>query len=129
MYCMNCGTHLPDSANFCLHCGTAQRTNVVSPIRLKTQMLEIKLHIESTGGFFGWPKGTFNAVSATGESLSKSLKFEFGFDRSGDDFDIYETPDLRQILGNFIDTLSADGWQLQPQKGKHWYSFILQRQI
>jgi hypothetical protein len=54
MFCVNCGTQLPDDANFCLKCGKAQangtHTNVNNSIRWDYKDILIPLNLSYGGG-------------------------------------------------------------------------------
>ena len=77
----------------------------------------------------GSPKGRFQAVSVTGETIDKSLQFKIDFRLYSENGmrDIYESPQVRQALGELVGRLTSIGWQLETNKGKYWYSYVLRR--
>ena len=75
MFCMGCGTELPDDANFCLKCGRPQRGGAVpqstGPLRLET--CEIKYRSLNVPIMFGSP-----TMEWWGSSIGPSGQYDAG---------------------------------------------------
>lgn len=113
MFCIECGTELPEGANFCWKCGRPQQTNTSNSSGStidndpKYEICEIQRRTVKRGipGFkaeilcleakaFG-PKGTYVAA--------KSQEFKF-----------YSEKNLLNAYENFVNLLIKDGWELLP---------------
>lgn len=57
MYCVKCGTQLPDSASFCLSCGTPQKVGLASPA-VPASSTEFPVAIDSVLLWTGGPHET-----------------------------------------------------------------------
>ncbi len=134
MFCVACGTQLPDEANFCLKCGKPQKADVRAPEPApKYETCEIKFEVVKEA-LFGvgdddlrfWaealgPQGIYNA----GES--PVFKGTGGWAGPSKDQGLSALNALLQKLG-------GDGWDPlvpnpQHPDPQHWYGYRLQRRI
>jgi hypothetical protein len=124
MFCINCGTELPDEANFCLRCGKPQEEGVkVEEPRWET--CEI-LHTTLNAPWFGdyekqfWaaaigPQGKYNAgESPVFESLYTSP--------SGSSQEAIDAHDA------LIKTLLEDGWEPIGDR-RYWWGDRFRRRV
>lgn len=140
IYCMQCGTQLPDTAMFCLKCGkpvggAVQSTPQPEP---KWEYCEIvyddpqskrkKAWTKTYSDIIFWakgvgPAGTFNALPDE-EFLGKIA--EWGWDK------VYPSTDSdadRKAVDALIARLGETGWELLPSKGESWFSYKFRRKV
>jgi hypothetical protein len=125
MYCINCGTQLPDEANFCLNCGKPQKAET-RPDEIKLETCEIVWEWVSRGTFgMGATKMTFRAkaIGPNGTYFAGTSEV-FSGQQDGPN-----SGEQNQVaaLDNFINKLTQDGWQ-QSTRGLDWFSYRFQRQ-
>ncbi|MBM3188248.1 MAG: zinc ribbon domain-containing protein [Chloroflexi bacterium] len=68
MFCAKCGTKLPDEANYCWHCGEAQKDDI--QVQESTfEICEIVYSVVEPAGLFSAGKGQFwaRAIGPTGQ--------------------------------------------------------------
>ncbi len=127
MFCSNCGTQLPDEANFCWKCGKPQKTGVqvdepkwetceivYADIRLAGPLSRtIQFWAKAVG-----PLGVYNA--------GESTKVKAGVS------DSYEPCEWNNkhvtAVNSLVAQLAKDNWQPLP-RGQYWYSYRFQRQV
>lgn len=118
MFCSNCGTQLPDDANFCMKCGKQLKEGLSQP-ELQPETCEItcatlrkplfgdytlQFWAEATG-----PNGHYNA--------DESLVFK------GPGWVDLESPQTRAALHSLIEKLGKDGWESLDTHGECSYSY------
>ncbi|MFZ4664567.1 MAG: zinc-ribbon domain-containing protein [Caldilineaceae bacterium] len=123
MYCLNCGTQVPEGANFCLKCGSKLK-DIPIPSQGYWETCTIELSSKSGLWKTTWqywakviaPKGIYSAaVSETWKTWGS----------------IFSDPRLLseyswksdKILDDFVAHLISTGWQLTNHTGRHHYSF------
>jgi hypothetical protein len=123
MYCISCGTELPDNAVFCSKCGKSQKISTAPEIR-KSETCEIiyvlvqpvdwesitrfKFVAEAVG-----PNGKDNIL----ETVTLGIKGNVQIERSY--WGIF--------VDELIDLLLLDGWQPSESRGENWWSYRFRR--
>jgi hypothetical protein len=124
MYCSNCGTQLPDDANFCLKCGKPQKENV-SFDESKYETCEIVFEWVSKGTLgMGATKMRFWAKAIGAEGIYNAGRSDvFSGWQLGPD-----ASETKQVnaLNQFIDRLASNGWE-PLTRGECWFSYRFQR--
>lgn len=128
MYCSNCGTKLPEPANFCSRCGTAC---CADPEQKVVIWDECEIQFERTGekGLL-FPKdiGIFRALrplAAKGSCVAQSKEIAL-------DCLHFAGPDKKikrhqQAFNELEEELFKDGWARGGQPGKLWYNKCYRR--
>lgn len=130
MYCVSCGTQLPDEANFCWKCGKPQKSGIRAD-EPQWEICEIdwrSIKIKS-GGLFGLgdtsTEGYYfaTAIGPKGQyEVAKSKTFHvLGYRPASD------TPD--EHLQALISQLVNNGWEPQGRKGNTRYDYSFRRRI
>ena len=124
MLCPTCASRLPDDANYCLHCGKAQRRDGLVPV-MRRDICEIYRSQEHGEWFEGgdtfWeaiaigPQGR-SSVGRSGTCPRKAV----GSAREVKHADV--------VLDLLITQLVQDEWQPLP-RGPEWYSYRFERQV
>ena len=128
MFCINCGTELPDKANFCFKCGKPQGQELPKE-EIKWEMCEIvweqansllnSILIRSVGCFTARAIGV-NGVYIAGKTQSLS-------------FSDYPPPrhnkDVQQAINDLAAQLGTDGWEPIETKGVYWFEYRFRRKI
>jgi hypothetical protein len=124
MYCMNCGTQLPDTAKFCAKCGQPTATNasavpVPEPNVECWETCEIVFAVIRKP-LFGEAELHFIAQAAGphgGYKAGESLVFKGSPDGPQPD-------NLRHAaaLSDLVKSMVRDGWELEGESGQAWYS-------
>ena len=127
MYCVKCGTQLPDHANFCFKCGVPQKGGVPAAAS-SNRVVEIQMGYVEESGFLGKKmRHVFKAVDiGSGNVVAQSATFRA--DRYLDDSSqvrYRESYEAKQILQSLMSELSRKGWSPEPRKGEFWYSYFL----
>lgn len=141
MFCNKCGTNLPDEAQYCHQCGTAQNPTqkVQAPeqswevCEIVWQFLPYSVSIfsrESKRKYRFWaqaigPSGRYDAGSVEFDAVIGSLThspLEHANEGSTEN-EIAKTT----ALDNLIQQLVSDGWQAAETRGSHWFSFRFRR--
>jgi len=121
MFCSNCGTQLPDEANFCLKCGKAQQGTATTSNDNQYEHCRIEL-IELGYRLFQGTVYRFdaNAIGTEGPYVAGQSK-EFSIN----------TGDREQlpILNALIRHLVADSWEAVETKGAQWYQHSFRRRV
>jgi hypothetical protein len=92
MFCINCGTQLPDNANFCLKCGTPQangaQASASRPIRWEYKDLRVPVDLR-------WGNGNIpdRIYSEADKAVLQSLQ-----EQSKDGWECEGTSDIRRLL-------------------------------
>ena len=120
MYCMNCGSPLPNNANFCLKCSKSQRENVQTPQQKPEQWETCEIvwtEVQKGGLFKGgsimyWARATGpNGVYLAAQSevikvLGAAVLFDiFHFDMKSETFQ-----KERKAVESLVAQLQRDGW-------------------
>lgn len=122
MICLNCGTQLPEDANFCSKCGKPQRGGTRTESH-KWELCEIKVKFyrgifDSNFSFCAesiGPKGPY--------SISESKKFNINPDAAR----LSQKETVQLSLNKLMTLLIQDGWELLPEQGSSWYSYKFRR--
>ena len=126
MYCMSCGTELPEHAKFCLECGRPTRpgtpTEREGPRWEYCEIVWSKIRsVPATLQFWAsaiGPKGLYSA----GASPEWSLFFGEPYPRRDRNSD-------RRAHEELIEMLLDDGWEPTGEKGEYWYEDRFRRRI
>jgi|688.fasta_scaffold309282_2 hypothetical protein len=139
MFCSNCGTQLPNDANFCLKCG--QRLRAVASPQTVYEICEVRLdRVEPNGcilaifqQFYCYFKaeviGGGRRVIARTSDMKYSTRWLDGSKwGDADYFDaVEEREEYRAAVDSLIGELTKEDWQLLPEPGKYWYSYKLRK--
>lgn len=104
MFCSNCGTHLPDNANFCSSCGKALKDTLPQTVS-SYETCEIVRRTTNRGGIFREPKFRFVA-----EAIGPNGVYDAAISKTELRYDWYDR-EFYQTLESFIGELTADGWE------------------
>ena len=138
MFCVYCGTQLPEYANFCSHCGkkveTLRSAEEQKPsVKVKTppafaECEIVYVSVQEKIGLFPKEKGRFEVIADSGgerQVLASSPVFEL------DGFNLYGPQEKnarhRQPLEELADALEQDGWVRRKKKGSIWYNYKFER--
>lgn len=122
MYCIHCGTELPDQANFCWQCGKPQRAQAPSPAahELRWESCQIEWAVVSSAPSQAklWAdargsQGSYNA----GEVLYAVPVL---------------TPGSKQTESahkELVAQLTRAGWEALPERGEAWFNTRFRRRI
>jgi zinc ribbon protein len=127
MYCIGCGTELPDDANFCLRCGKPQKKGVKiadeSVTEAKYETCEIGWDKAGLLSLEFWAK----AIGPNGVYNAGEVKFTPGPFRQREYPDNDES-NACEALNTLIKQLTQDGWQ-PLTRGPYWYNYRFQRRV
>lgn len=128
MFCIKCGTQLPDEANFCWKCGMPQRADVQVD-EPKWETCEIWFDHVKNGGLFASGKLKFwaRAVGAQGVYTAGASEIWTYSPRQSQSPD-NERSEVRALHGNLIDKLVKDGWE-SVGHGSCWYNDKFRRRV
>lgn len=130
MFCIACGTELPDEAKFCFKCG---KPTPCGEIKIKIPEETCEIVYEITGEKHGiYPRTLLRfkaqAQKADGEYCAGvSNEFEASI------FDYPGRPEKKnkkhkKALELLTEKLKQNGWQEKESKGKEWFSFQFRRE-
>jgi hypothetical protein len=129
MYCSNCGTELPDNANFCVKCGKPQREGA-QPIAVKYETCVIMWKTKDTK--IKWIGKTETEMSFWAEAIGSKGLYNAGESESvifyGDYPSIQQNDKAEAAVNSLIKKLGSDGWE-STGKGKSWYGYTFRRVI
>ncbi len=133
IYCMHCGTQLPDIASFCLKCGKPVKDATTSNVQPEPRWEYCEI-VCQTAGFLG-RKSYFagQSVGAQGVYIAARSTKTFGTIPTSRG-DAPETNawgserKSKEALNELIAILSADGWQ-PSGKGEEWWEYKYRRQV
>jgi len=129
MYCRNCGTELPDNANYCLKCGKPQVADIAQLEESRWEKCEIEReYLTSTiAGAMGWGgnKVCFEAKAIGVDGFYIAGKSEVFKELNVDAPITKEIP----ILEVLVAKLAKDDWEPMETKGEHWYSYRFKRLV
>jgi hypothetical protein len=126
MFCMQCGTQLPDEANFCIKCGLAQRQAVVPQTNAIDQweICEILYTcVQEKWGII--PKDVIQFIAmAKGFNGEYQAAASKSFELTGFQFDGPSGKSKRHTtaLEELIELLTQEGWEPLSDKGPNWFS-------
>ncbi len=123
MFCLSCGTQLPEDANYCLKCGKPQKSNVQSVThsnQIQWETCEIQWVSESdffnTKGYFEakaiGPNGVYGAAKTGAFKVKKSIVgVPLPYDANG-----------KETYERLVAHLVQEGWEPIGIKGPDWFS-------
>jgi len=133
IYCIHCGTQLPDSASFCLKCGKPVKDakTLTARTELRWEYCEI---VCIRNGFLGG-KSYFmaQAVGSNGRYEAARSTKPFGTipTTNGDEPETHawgSEKKAKAALDEIIATLHSDGWE-PAGKGSEWWEYKFRRQV
>lgn len=115
MFCSNCGTNLPDGANFCLTCGKPQTQGLPADAP-KSETCEINYKVTHDG--LTGTRGYFcvDAIGPDGPYMAnRSEEFSCGYNTW--------TPGVNHAPRHkaLVDSLVKDGWEPTGDRGEAWW--------
>jgi len=129
MYCINCGTQLPDDAGFCLKCGTAQKPGPrfgepkwetceiqIEDIKLESNPIRL---IPILGDLVAFVFGLRDITRCRYVVRSIGPKGMHTIADTG-------LVSQREGLENLIARLAQDGWE-SSGRGEQWYNYKFRR--
>src|SRR5947209_1937589 len=129
MYCISCGTQLPDDATFCLKCGTPQGAGVQARTGVP-QWETCEILWEETG--YDWSRFSNTIrfwVQRIGPDGTKTIAATERLAAPSPNIGLKKT---QQMLYDAVDQLKAkllsDGWEPTGQ-GIPWYSLTFRRRF
>jgi len=125
MYCSDCGTQLPERANFCWQCGKAQNT-AAKTSKVQEETCEIDFEHVAYRVFSNRWKFWAKAIGAKGIYHAGESPVFDGEHPSGM---THPVPQVRAALDKLTEKLVRDGWQPTGNKGGFWYSYMFKRQV
>jgi ribosomal protein L7/L12 len=128
MFCSNCGTQIPDEANFCWKCGKPQNKDIETYQEAKWENCEI-LWNETWTSFTGNNTGFFSAeaINPYGKYRARRTKeFKLGI---GGHSPSTDRRDQWNIHKAFVEQLLQDGWQATGDRGEAWWAIRFKRQV
>lgn len=126
MFCSNCGTQIPDEANFCWKCGKPQKKDFEPSHQVQLEYCEVMWY-EISASFTGNNKGYFyaEAINPHGKYTTRETKaFNLGLGGHLPSADRQGT-----IHKEFVDQLLQDGWQATGDRGEAWWALRFKRQV
>lgn len=134
MDCKNCGTQLPEDANFCLKCGRPQ-TDGATGGEPKLEVCIIDFSVEEKSGFLKPPKIKFvaQAMNPYGKYITnhspvingeRSYEVEFPPENNQEDYDA-----ALQALTDLTHELEKSGWKMIGTTGKKYWQLRFRRQM
>ena len=126
MFCVNCGTQLPEDSNFCLKCGKAQKAGVQAD-EPKYETCEIVWYLDKGNNM------PFKKYKMYFWAQAIGTKGVYCADKSPVFSSFAPYPDARNenqvaLLNEFINKLVSDGWQ-SLTRGQDWFSYRFQRKV
>jgi hypothetical protein len=130
MFCGNCGTQIPDEANFCWKCGKSVTEGVT------TEAAEVRWESAEIGYEHVSPKSALDYFlnKYHGYFTAKAIGLNGVYDagktptfitpRGEPDSHDYEAV---QSVNNLIAQLARDGWEPVETKGSQWYNYKFRR--
>ena len=118
MFCMACGSELPDDANFCLKCGRPQRGGVTLEKAALTryEICEIRSIMLKRAGTFSGPLCQFQAMTGGPDGRQAVLKSE-----TFRGLPEFEEKRAKPALDGLITELTRDGWEFDGSyDGWYW---------
>jgi hypothetical protein len=127
MFCGNCGTEIPDEANFCWKCGKPQKPGVQVD-ESRWEMCEIEReYIGSIGRFLALQdQFKFIAKAIGPQGVYNAGETPLFLDRPANVKDREEQQKLLPIL---IAYLVKNGWEPVETSGRGWYSYKFRRRV
>lgn len=119
MFCINCGTQLPEEANFCWKCGRSQKPGVQTE-EPKWETCEIEPEQENAGllrTMFSLQTDRYNYVAKAVGPKGIYMVAETGF------VDNHE-----KAVQTLVSQLVQQGWESMG-KGERWYSYKFRRRV
>lgn len=126
MFCINCGTSLPDEAIFCIKCGKPQKPGVQEAEKTEwiTETCEINYKITHDG--LTGTRGYFcaDAIGTSGLFMAgRSLEFGCGYNTwlpESNNASHYKT---------LVENLVKDSWESTGERGEHWWNSRFRRKV
>jgi hypothetical protein len=136
MFCINCGTQLPDEAKFCWKCGTPQKSSVQAD-ELKWETCEIVWKMTSGAlglilGPIAGVKGYFwaKAIGPSGVYVAgKSQTIWVGNFYTGGPLPRERNQAHFAAHNALVAQLVNDGWEPTGDKGAEWWSNRFRRRV
>ncbi len=143
MFCVNCGTQLPDDANFCGKCGTPQKSGSrigEGPTGTKWETCEI---VREEAVPSNWTESFTNALSAMvmnpdpnkarfvkyiAKAVGVAGVYVAGEAKGKFDKGDRDSRSAVQSVETLVGKLAKDGWEPMG-KGEQWYNYKFKRPV
>lgn len=135
MYCLRCGTELPQDANFCYKCGTPVGKTGETSESTKWEYCEIlyKYEYRKKGIFSGEPTVTFlaDAVGPTGSYTAAEAQSYKGGNLYGP---VANNSKKESALADnahkqLVQQLISEGWEATSERGEYWWQLRFKRRV
>lgn len=126
MFCISCGTQLPDEAGFCWKCGKPQKQSLQAH-EPKWETCEI-LYEQVSESLWGASSGYFHAKAIGPQGVyaaGKTPIFGCGYNTGSPDASNQKTVLIHSTL---ISYLAQDGWESTGDRGTNWWNHRFRRQ-
>jgi hypothetical protein len=124
MYCVHCGTNLPDEALFCWKCGKPQKGGVQQE---EPKYDTCQIVMNNLGEAFGRTVFHFkfqgDAIGPNGKYVAcETPKYTSDIN--------YEVPrrKFERVVDELVRNLISDGWEPIESRGENWWNFQFRRQ-
>lgn len=129
MFCIECGTQLPDEAKFCFKCGKPQ---VCGNSEIKPEQETCEIVYEIVGEKWGIYPRTILRFKAQATGTKGEYCASMSNDFEANPFDYPGRPEKKNkkhknALEFLTDKLKQDGWQAEADKGADWFSLKFRR--
>ena len=131
MFCISCGTHLPDEANFCWKCGKPQKPGI-QPNKPKWETCEIVSEKVRDGGVFSGDYLRFwaEAIGSDGQySAGESAVFKGPYIVGYPSFPNSDDQNTTVAHKTLIQKLVKDGWEPASDRGLNWWNYRFRRRV
>ena len=130
MFCIECGTKLPDEAKFCFKCGKPQECGI---LEVKTEQETCEIVYEIAGEKWGIYPRTLLRFKALATGAEGEYCVGMSADFEANPFDYPGHPDKKnkkhiKALELLTEKLKQDGWQAEANKGTKWFGLKFRRE-
>lgn len=124
MFCMNCGTQLPDDASFCLKCGKSQKAGVqTEPPKMET--CEI-VRVVTKPSSWTYEETFIFAAEVIGAN-GKYVAFQSVPLKHNTQYPIYQK-EFNSAVEELVNNLLRDNWEAVETRGENWWNYRFRRQ-
>ena len=126
MFCSNCGTQLPDEANFCWKCGKPQKSSIQVD-EPKWETAKIKFEVVKEAGFFSTSSIKFIVEAIGPNGIYDPLESQ-AFKGDMYNFPAYQSAESTRVHEELVTKLVKDGWE-STGEANFWFSNQFRRRV